>query len=231
VSVKVKGWERKRGTKNKSPCAKAAHAQQTGVCAQCLENNQKKENEQTTPFSRKLLNYALLVILLVWLFLYLGCKPHINEYLGYPENPDKVVNAVGLFRAWLNVGMVTIVIFFTYWDRWEVFKEAISNNIEDAAFKKRANALFIPFALAVIPFTTALSDLASLLPIHDYAYHLLMAFLILLIVTDGLVTGNLVRKYSNKSVKETFSNHFWIFLFTIFLWFVMTVILSFPLSI
>jgi len=127
--------------------------------------------------------------------------------------------------------MVTIVILFTYWDRWKIFKEAISKNIENAEFKKRVNALFIPFALAVIPFTTALSDLSALLPVRQYAYHLLMAFLILLIVIDGSVAAILVRKHSTALLRRILSRHIFLFLIAIAGWFVMTVILSFPLSI
>jgi len=231
LTRKRKGWERKGSTTKKSPSAQDVHPPQVGICPQCTETNQKKESQQTTDSNLGVLNYLLLGIVLVWLYAYLGCEPHINEYLGYPEDTERVVNAVGLFRAWLNFAMVTIVILFTYWDRWKIFKEAISKHIEEVAFRKRANALFIPFALAVIPFTTALNDLVALLSVREYAYHLLMAFIILLIVIDGLVAAILVRKYYDEPLKNILSNHIWAFFIMIVCWFVMTVILSFPLSI
>jgi hypothetical protein len=199
--------------------------------SQAIATHQRNKSEKKTFLNLSVLNVALLIILIGWLCAYLGCEPWINEYLGYPENPDKVANAMSLFRAWLNLGMVTIVILFTYWDRWGIFKQTISNNIEEAALKKRVNALFPPFALALIPFTTAASDLGSLLSVPDLTFHLLMAFLILLIVIDGLVAAILVKKDSNKFFNRTLSSHIGAFFILIAIWFVMTVILSFPLSI
>lgn len=231
MTHKRKGWERPGSTTKRSPVAKAAPVQQAEMGSQAIATHQGNISDKKTFLNLSVLNVALLIILIGWLFAYLGCEPWINEHLGYPENPDKVANAMSLFRAWLNLGMVTIVILFTYWDRWGIFKQTISNKIEEAALKKRVNALFPPFALALIPFTSAASDLGSLLSVPDLTFHLLMAFLILLIVIDGLVAAILVKKDSNKFFNRILLTHFGAFFILIAIWFVVTVRLSFPLSI
>lgn len=228
MTRKRKGWERRASTTKKPPSIKVMPAQQTAMCSKSTETHQGKESKKTKIFNLSVLNWVLLVVLFAWLYAYLGCEPYIKDYVVSPLNPDEAVNAVGLFRAGLNFVMVTIVILFTYWDRWGSFRHAMANNIEDAELKKRANALFIPFALAIIPFTTAASDLGTLLSVPNLTYYLLMAFLLLPIVLDGLVAAVFVRKYPGKPFKRILASHILAFSFMIIAAFVMAVLLSFP---
>jgi hypothetical protein len=170
----------------------------------------------------------LLVFLLLWIYAYLGCEPHINEQLGYPENPEKLANATGLFRASLNLVMVSIVMVFTYIDRWESFKHARFNNLQKSALKQRANVLFIPFALAVIPFITAASDLGTLLSVQNLTFSLLMAFLLFVIFIDGIAVSILAKKYPGGHLKKLLARHLVVFFVLVMLWFIMSVIFSFP---
>lgn len=231
MTRKRKGWERKMSTTKQSPSTKEVPVPQAEMCTLSTETHQGKESKKSAFLNLNALNCVLCFILIVWLYAYLGCGYHLNSYLGYPANPDIVANAVGLFRAWLNFGMVSIVILFTYLDRWKIFKEAISNNLANAEFKNRVNSLFIPFALATIPFITAASDLGDLLSLPNLTYYLLMAFLLLLIVLDGIVTAVFVKKFPDKNFKRILSGHILAFFYIIIAAFVIAVLSSFPFNI
>ncbi|WP_162286989.1 hypothetical protein [Pantoea stewartii] len=92
------------------------------------------------------LSYLFLFLLIIWLILYIFIPKLLNIK---KENID-------LLHALLNVGMAITVIVFAFIDRSKAYKKHKGNISE---FKGQ----FISFALAIVPFTSAMTDLSDLL--------------------------------------------------------------------
>lgn len=130
-------------------------------------------------------NIIFLVFFIIWFAVYLGCEVPVNRFLNYPLDQSLVKDAVSKLRTGLNFLMALAVLVATFFDRAMIYKE-ISN-------KKRADtgesldSMFLPFALAFVPFTTASVDFGESIANLNLALSLVLLLIALITITDYIL--------------------------------------------
>ena len=99
-------------------------------------------------------NALFLLLIITWLVFYIFCGL-VSGFTNLAES-----EFVDRCRALLNVIITSFVLFITYKDRFSQY-ELLARITNGEGDLPKLPELFVPFALAVVPFTSAMTDLAK----------------------------------------------------------------------
>lgn len=125
-------------------------------------------------------NALFLLLIITWLVFYIFCGL-LSGLTNLAES-----EFVDRFRALLNVFITSVVLSFTYKDRFFQYKllAKITNGEGDLP---KLPELFVPFALAIVPFTSAMTDLAKATESYELVMNLSLGMLFLVTLLETVV--------------------------------------------
>lgn len=148
-------------------------------------------------------NALFLLLIITWLVFYIFCGL-VSGFTNLAEN-----EFVDRCRALLNVLITSFVLFITYKDRFSQYKllARITNGEGDLP---KLPELFVPFALAIVPFTSAMTDLAKVTESYELVINLSLGTLFFVTLLETVV----VSFYEmSRCFLRMFSAHFFLLIF------------------
>lgn len=163
---------------------------------------QRKEN---IPYDRSIKLEGLLNLgfLLLWLLSYLGCDEVIiyaYNTLSWPSDYSLIDETVGMCRAALNFIIAVVVVTYTYCDRNKLFKDRASKVQMQYLGLSKINSVFMPLGLAIVPFTSAATDLGKAMGEPSLTFTLILFFLLSITSLETYFVFRFEKKYHVDSV-------------------------------
>ncbi|WP_289368176.1 hypothetical protein [Pantoea stewartii] len=191
-------------------------AQLTGI-------SEKKEAPTTQPpsslkslLSEKEISFKNIIFLfffILWLIAYLGCEVPVNRFLNYPSDQSLVKDAVSKLRMGLNFLMSLAVLVATFFDRAMIYREISFKRRTDA--REVLDSMLLPFALALVPFTTASVDLGESIANLNLALSLVLFFIALVTIIDYVLL--IIYKLDINKLYRVGKVHIQVFIISVFL--------------
>lgn len=145
----------------------------------------------------------LLVAFLSWLALYIIC----GKLSVYSDMEEK--DFVSIFRAALNVLITSIVLTMTYIDRFRQYSVLVGNANSNQNMPE-LSGLFLPLAFALVPFTSAMTDLADS---TESSVLIPNVCLVLLLIISLLETAIVCEFERSRNFVEKFTIHIFLLMF------------------
>lgn len=128
----------------------------------------------------RLHQFIFLLLILTWLGFYIFCSQ-----MTPPAGMDVEV-FIATCRAALNVSITSYVIFITYKDRFKHYG-FLAFKVHGTGGFPKVPGLFVPLALAVIPFTSAMTDLADATKSYILVMNLSLGMLFIITLFETVI--------------------------------------------